>query len=84
MLVLIVFVLDPVGIAAFTFTTSSTLPLYAALRGAHEPGVPKPRRSRSFKLISLLSIVLATLLILPTTIFRASDASEVRIPYHMS
>ncbi|KAF7795385.1 hypothetical protein EIP86_006543 [Pleurotus ostreatoroseus] len=65
-----------ISIAAFTFTTTSTLPLYASLRGAHEPGVPKPRRSRSFKLISVLSILFATLLILPTTIFRATSPSE--------
>lgn len=67
------------GIVAFTFTTSSTLPLYAALKGTYQPGIPKPKRSRSFKLLSALSIIIAVSLVLPPTIFR-SNASEVSVP----
>ena len=66
------------GIVAFTFTTSSTLPLYASLKGTYQPGLPKPKRSRSWKLISFLSIVVGALLVLPPTIFR-STAPEVSV-----
>lgn len=65
------------GIIAFTYTTTNTLSLYAALKGTYQPGVPRPKRSRAWKLISALSIILATLLILPPTIFRSTTASEV-------
>ncbi|PSR72224.1 hypothetical protein PHLCEN_2v11899 [Hermanssonia centrifuga] len=64
------------SIIAFTFTTSSTLPLYAALKGTREPGV-KYKRSKSFKLLSALAIIIATLLILPPTIFRTMTTAPV-------
>ncbi|KAI0795249.1 hypothetical protein BC629DRAFT_1581827 [Irpex lacteus] len=64
------------SIAAFTFATSSTLPLYSSLRTSTSGfGASKPKRSRSFKLLSLSSVVLATALILPPTIFSSVAAS---------
>lgn len=59
------------SIIAFTYTTSHTIPLYAALRGTYQPGLPKPKRSQTFKILSLLSIVIATALIVPTILFNS-------------
>ncbi|KAI0784770.1 hypothetical protein C8Q75DRAFT_777550 [Abortiporus biennis] len=61
------------GISVFTFafTTSCTLPLYASLRGTVQPGGPKSKRSRSFKLLSAISVALASLLIVPLIFFRS-------------
>ncbi|KAI0338868.1 hypothetical protein BDW22DRAFT_1336914 [Trametopsis cervina] len=66
------------SVVAFTFATSSTLPLYSALRSSSGGfGSSKPRRSRSFKLLSLGSIALAVALILPPTLFRLAGTSPV-------
>ncbi|KAI0693214.1 hypothetical protein BC835DRAFT_1354479 [Cytidiella melzeri] len=65
-----------ISIVAFTFATSSTLPLYSALRSSRSGlGGATTKRSRSFSLLSLSSIVLATGLILPPTIFSSMVAS---------
>ncbi|TFK40871.1 hypothetical protein BDQ12DRAFT_680199 [Crucibulum laeve] len=57
---------------AFSFTSSSTLPLYASLKGTTHPiTTTKTPRSRSFRLLSLLSILTATLLMLPSVLFAA-------------
>ncbi|PCH39918.1 hypothetical protein WOLCODRAFT_23714 [Wolfiporia cocos MD-104 SS10] len=60
---------------AFAFTTVSTVPLYAALRGTTQP-MPntRPKRLQSFKLLSLLSVAIAVLCILPLVFFKVSDA----------
>ncbi|KAM5539447.1 hypothetical protein V8D89_006899 [Ganoderma adspersum] len=62
---------DGIPAFAFTFATSSTVPLYASLKGTTQP-TPKPKRSKSFKLLSLLSVLLAVVLTLPLVFFEAS------------
>ncbi|KAG6817001.1 hypothetical protein H0H87_000896 [Tephrocybe sp. NHM501043] len=58
---------------AFAFTSSSTLSLYTSLRGSHQPvTTAKPSKSRSFKLLSAVSVILAVLLTLPLVIFSAN------------
>ncbi|EAU86175.2 hypothetical protein CC1G_03386 [Coprinopsis cinerea okayama7 len=58
---------------AFAFTTTSTLPLYASLKSGTNKliSTAKTPRSRSFRILSLLSTFLATALILPLVIFAA-------------
>ncbi|KAF8160866.1 hypothetical protein B0H34DRAFT_795722 [Crassisporium funariophilum] len=57
---------------AFAFCSSSTLPLYASLKTTpHTVSTGKTPRSRSFRIISTLSIVTATLLLLPSVLFAA-------------
>ncbi|EMD40155.1 hypothetical protein CERSUDRAFT_112364 [Gelatoporia subvermispora B] len=67
---------DGLPIVAFAFTTGSTIPLYAALKGAVQPGLPKQKRSKSFKLLSLISIALSALLILPLIFFRSPETPQ--------
>ncbi|KAF9560903.1 hypothetical protein CPC08DRAFT_707773 [Agrocybe pediades] len=57
---------------AFAFCSSSTLPLYASLKTT-TPAIStaKAPRSRSFRLISFFSVLLAVLLLLPSVIFAA-------------
>lgn len=62
-----------IGIITFTYSTSHTIPLYAALKGIHQPGF-KSNRSRSFKILSVLSVVTATALIVPPTIFNSNSS----------
>lgn len=69
------------GIFAFAFTTSNTLPLYAALKGGMLPGQPKPKRSRRFTLLSTLSIAIAALLILPLVFFGQRPLLVRAFPY---
>ncbi|KAI0699948.1 hypothetical protein C8T65DRAFT_658705 [Cerioporus squamosus] len=57
---------------AFTFATTSTVPLYASLKGTAKPLHPKPRQSQSFKLLSALSIAIAVAVTLPLVFFEAS------------
>lgn len=58
---------------AFAFTSSSTLSLYSSLRGSYQPiTTTKPSKTRSFKLLSVVSVALAVLLILPLVIFSAN------------
>ncbi|KAH9948870.1 hypothetical protein B0H21DRAFT_206093 [Amylocystis lapponica] len=61
-----------VSTIAFAFTTSSTVSLYAALRGTIQSVNTRPKRSQSFKLLSALSVGLAVLCILPLVLFQAS------------
>ncbi|CAL1712443.1 unnamed protein product [Somion occarium] len=70
-----------ISVIAFAFTTSFTLPLYAALRGSVQPGVPKSKRANSFKLLSVLSVGLAILLIIPLTFFEATDSPVSTSPF---
>ncbi|TEB40158.1 hypothetical protein FA13DRAFT_1808418 [Coprinellus micaceus] len=57
---------------AFTFCTSSTLPLYASLKSGQNPiSTAKTPKSRSFRVLSLFSVSCATLLVLPVVIFAA-------------
>jgi len=69
---------------AFAFTSSSTLPLYAALKGSHQPITTKTPKSRSFRILSILSIATATLLLLPLVFFSASPngAVSLSLPPH--
>ena len=64
---------------AFTFATSSTVPLYASLKGTTEPMMPKSKRSKSFRLLSLLSVILAVAFTLPLVFFEASAKVPVRL-----
>ncbi|KAI0754736.1 hypothetical protein C8Q80DRAFT_1140665 [Daedaleopsis nitida] len=57
---------------AFTFSTSSSVSLYASLKGTVDRVSPKPRRSHSFKLLSILSVAVAVSLTLPLVFFEAS------------
>ncbi|KAF8957024.1 hypothetical protein BDZ97DRAFT_1924972 [Flammula alnicola] len=57
---------------AFAFCSSSTLPLYASLKGTSPIiSTGKTPRSRSFRIISFLSVVSAILFLLPSVIFAA-------------
>ncbi|KAH8082022.1 hypothetical protein BXZ70DRAFT_979564, partial [Cristinia sonorae] len=67
-----------ISIFAFAFATTNTLPLYAALKGSLLPGQPKPRRTRRFTLLSLMSIGLAALLILPLVFFGQPSQPDTR------
>lgn len=58
------------GLFAFAFSTSTSLPLYASLRGtlqqqSAEISTNKGKRTQSFRMLSLVSVVLAVCLILP-------------------
>ncbi|KAG6836837.1 hypothetical protein H0H93_002517 [Arthromyces matolae] len=66
----------PVTIA-FAFTSSSTLSLYTSLRCSYQPvSTAKTSKTRSFKLLSVSSVVLAFLLTLPLVIFSANPIVE--------
>ncbi|GBE83045.1 hypothetical protein SCP_0500890 [Sparassis crispa] len=67
------------SIIAFAFSTSSTIPLYAALKGTIQAAQDRPRRSQSFKLLSVLSIGLAALCIFPLVFFQ-SPANSPTLP----
>ncbi|KAJ3501952.1 hypothetical protein NLJ89_g9107 [Agrocybe chaxingu] len=58
---------------ALAFCSSSTLPLYAALksRAAHPITTAKTPRTHSFRLLSFVSIIVAVALLLPSVIFAA-------------
>ena len=58
---------------AFAFTSSSTLPLYASLKGTTQPiTTVKTPRTRSFKILSVLSVSMAILLTFPLILFSAN------------
>ncbi|KAJ3731275.1 hypothetical protein DFJ43DRAFT_999382 [Lentinula guzmanii] len=60
---------------AFTFTSSSTLTLYASLKAsahAAKSAATKTPLSRSFKILSIVSVALAVCLTFPSLIFAAS------------
>lgn len=62
---------------AFAFTTSSTLPLYASLKGSIQPiSTTKKGKIRSFRTLSLLSLGVATALFLPLVLFSASPSLD--------
>ncbi|KAI0916886.1 hypothetical protein AcV7_005756 [Taiwanofungus camphoratus] len=65
---------QPIATMAFAFGTSSTVPLYASLRGTVQPDNLKPKRSQSFKLLSVLSVGVAIVCILPLLFFQSSQA----------
>ncbi|EGN98475.1 hypothetical protein SERLA73DRAFT_109984 [Serpula lacrymans var. lacrymans S7.3] len=56
---------------AFTFTTTSTVPLYASLKAGPATFASRTERSRSFTVLSISSALLAVLLLLPLTFFSA-------------
>ncbi|KAH9080572.1 hypothetical protein EDB83DRAFT_2340171 [Lactarius deliciosus] len=58
---------------AFVFSSSWTLPLYAALRGSVPPTVAKRTRRRSFRALIAASVAVAVALVLPFCLFALSD-----------
>ncbi|KAF9480718.1 hypothetical protein BDN70DRAFT_893963 [Pholiota conissans] len=59
--------------SAFAFCSSSTLPLYTSLKGISQPiSTSKSSRSRSFRIISLVSVIVAVLALLPSVLFAAN------------
>lgn len=58
---------------AFIFSSSWTLPLYAALRGAVPPTATKRPRRRSFRALIAASVAVAVALVLPLCLFALSD-----------
>ena len=65
------------AVIAFVFTSSSTLPLYTALKGSLHHVTTKAGKPRSFKMLSLSSVVTAILLILPLVFISASPDRPV-------
>ncbi|KAF9046222.1 hypothetical protein BJ165DRAFT_1403704 [Panaeolus papilionaceus] len=67
---------------AFAFCSSSTLPLYASLKTTSHSIITtgKPPRARSFRLLSLTSVVLAVLCLLPSVIFSSFPNSPATPP----
>ncbi|KAJ3764353.1 hypothetical protein EV360DRAFT_77463 [Lentinula raphanica] len=66
---------EGITVIAFTFTSSSTLTLYASLKAsAHTANSVSPKTpiSRSFKILSIISVALAVCLTIPLLIFAAS------------
>ncbi|OCH88672.1 hypothetical protein OBBRIDRAFT_734006 [Obba rivulosa] len=66
---------EGIPVIAFAFTTGSTIPLYASLKGDVQPELLKQKRSKSFKLLSLISVAFAFLLILPLVFFQSPNHS---------
>ena len=66
----------------FAFATSSTVPLYASLKGTVDPLNNKAKRMRSFKLLSVLSVVITVAMTLPLVFYGASLTPRVchRVP----
>ncbi|KAF8645157.1 hypothetical protein AX16_007985 [Volvariella volvacea WC 439] len=61
-----------ISVTAFAFCSSSTLPLYTALRGSALPiTTTRHSKSRSFKIVSPLTVAIAFLMILPLVFFSA-------------
>lgn len=58
---------------AFVFSSSWTLPLYAALRGSVPPIAAKRPRRRSFRALIGASVAVAVALVLPLSLFALSD-----------
>lgn len=58
---------------AFAFTSSSTLPLYASLKGSVSIVTTNPSRFYSFRSTSLLSVIIAVVFIFPLLLFSASS-----------
>ena len=66
-----------VASTAFVFSSSWTLPLYAALRGAVPSTATKRPRRRSFRALIAASVAVAVALVLPLCLFALSDNSPV-------
>ncbi len=73
MLVPRVFLTILVASIAFVFSSSWTLPLYAALRGSVPPTVTKRPRRRTFRALIAASVAVAVALVLPLCLFTLSD-----------
>ncbi|KDQ62612.1 hypothetical protein JAAARDRAFT_171126 [Jaapia argillacea MUCL 33604] len=58
---------------AFTFTSSSTLPLFASLKGTTQPVTTSQRGSRSFIVLSAISVAVALALVLPVVVSFSRD-----------
>ena len=69
---------SPTATLAFAFATSSTVPLYASLKGTVDPLNNKARRMQSFKLLSVLSVVITVAMTLPLVFYGASLTPRVR------
>lgn len=73
------------AVIAFAFTSPNTLPLYASLKGYHQPillssPTTKTPKRYSFRTLSLLSTAISFLLILPLVFFSASPNQPVSSP----
>jgi len=67
--------------AAFAFTSSSTIALYASLRATIHPGAAaKTSKSRSFKFLNFISATVAVVLILPLVFLSAPRKTR---PFHL-
>jgi hypothetical protein len=62
-----------VASTAFVFSSSWTLPLYAALRGSVPPTATKRPRRRSFRVLIAASVAIAVALVFPLCLFALSD-----------
>lgn len=58
---------------ACAFSTALTLPLYASLKGTVQPMTTASKYSPSFKILSILSVAVATGLLLPLVVASASS-----------
>lgn len=75
----------PAATTAFAFCSNSTLPLYASLKNSSLPiSTTKTPRSRSFRMISLLSVTTAILFLLPSVIFSAFPKYPAAVSYSSS
>ncbi len=72
-----IFLTISVASTAFVFSSSWTLPLYAALRGSVPPTVTKRPRRRSFRALIAASVAAAVALVLPLCLVALSDNSSV-------
>jgi hypothetical protein len=72
------------GAAAFTFTSSNTLSLYAALKATTRPSgisTAKIPKSKSFRTLSLISVAVAFVLVLPLAFFSSDPNPPVSVPF---
>jgi hypothetical protein len=72
-MLVVMFLNISVASTAFIFSSSWTLPLYAALRGAVPPTATKRPRRRSFRALIAASVAVAVALVLPLCLFALSD-----------
>ena len=72
-----------IATTAFTLCASSTLPLYTSLKSSSRP-IPSAKLppSRSFRILSICSVILAVLLLLPSTLFSAFPNHPVSVCIH--
>ena len=79
MLVATFFLTTSVASTAFVFSSSWTLPLYAALRGSVPPTATKRPRRRSFRMLIAASVAVAVALVLPLCLFAQSDNNNLPV-----